>query len=289
MRIALAELAPAPRDVERNLERVDRVARAARADLVVFPELFLSGYRIGDAFHRVALERGYLSRSPLAATARAAERALGVGMPRRSEARAGEVENAAVLLRPDGSFGVQVKRYLPTYGPFEEGSVFSPTPVSVPLDLGGVKVGLEICYDAFFPEVSRELALSGAVILIAISAAPITSRRLFDKVLPARAVENAVPLVYVNRVGVEDGVVFGGGSAAWDARGEMLPSEPVAVAGLSTDESVGVIEVDLADAPRWRPFRPVLRDRAQRPGHEGGRGPLPPWTAAHLSTRGDGL
>ncbi len=289
MRIALAELAPAPREVETNLERVRRVVHAARADLVVFPELFLSGYRIGDAFHRVALDRRTLGGSPLAALARAEGRAIVLGTPLRSEERTGEVENAALLLRPDGSWEAQVKRYLPTYGPFEEGTVFTPTDESRPIRLGEQPVGLEICYDAFFPEVSRELSLAGAVLLVVISASPVTSRRLFEKVLPARAVENALPLVYVNRVGVEDGVVFGGGSALWDARGEPVPLEPVAVEGVDAPERVGLAEVDLSDAARWRPFRPVLRDRASRPGPPGPRAAPRPWTGRHPSTRGDVL
>jgi predicted amidohydrolase len=79
-------------------------------------------------------------------------------------------------------------------------------------------------------------------------------------VLPARAIENAVPLVYVNRVGVEDGVVFGGGSQSLDARGETL--DPSRTDAARSDEAVWVVEIDLEDAARWRPFRPVLRDIA---------------------------
>jgi predicted amidohydrolase len=103
--------------------------------------------------------------------------------------------------------------------------------------------------------------------LVIISAAPVTSRRLFDRVLPARAVENALPLVYVNRVGVEDGVVFGGGSQSLDARGESL--DPPTPPGPRSEEGTWVVSIDLAEAARWRPFRPVLRDiaphRAPRP------------------------
>lgn len=288
MRIALAELAPVPRDVPANVARVAAVASAVPAEVVVFPELFLTGYRIGDAFHSLALDPTTLDTSPLAAAARAAGRALIVGAPLQGPERPGEIANAVVLARPDGSVGIQVKRFLPTYGPFEEGSVFTPTETSRPLPLGPVRVGLEICYDAFFPEVSRDLALAGALLLVAVSAAPVTSRRLFEKVLPARAVENAVPVVYVNRVGVEDGIVFGGGSGAWDARGEPLAATPADVGGLGPDESVRVVEVDLTDAPRWRPFRPVLRDVAARPAARSRDRPAAP-AAAHPSTRESGL
>ncbi|MCI4331220.1 MAG: hypothetical protein L3K19_05165 [Thermoplasmata archaeon] len=265
MRLLLGELAPVPAEPARNLERIDRALSGRSVDLAVFPELFLSGYRIGDRFHRLALRHGDPSWQALQAIAGRRHCAISVGAPLASRERPGEVENAVLTVRPDGSSGSQSKRYLPSYGPFEEGSVFTPTHSGRPLEVEGQKVGFQICYDAFFPEVSRELALAGAVLLVVISASPVTSKRLFEKVLPARAVENAVPLAYVNRVGVEDGVVFGGGSVAVDARGEPAEVEWAPFPGGAAEERTGEVEIDLTDAPRWRPFRPVLRDVASRP------------------------
>jgi len=272
MRIALAELAPVPGDLEQNTARVADAAKAAHADVTVFPELFLSGYRVGDRFHRIALVEGDATGEALRSIARTERTALVVGAPVASRERRGETHNAALAVLPDGSCFVQVKRYLPTFGPFEEGVLFTPTDSSTPVGIGGHRVGLEICYDVFFPEVSRGLALDGAELLVNVSASPVTSRRLFDKLLAARAVENAFPVVYVNRVGVEDGVVFGGGSAAWDARGEPLPVTPVALPSLAPDERLVTVEIDPGEADRWRPFRPVLRDVAGRPGSP----PVPP-------------
>jgi 5-aminopentanamidase len=265
MRIALAELAPVPGDVERNVARVAEAVHAARAEVAVFPELYLSGYRVGDRFHRIALTEGDRSSEALRATARAERATIVLGAPVASRERRGEVHNAALAVGPDGSFFVQVKRYLPTFGPFEEGTLFTPTDTSRPVRVGEHPVGLEICYDVFFPEVSRQLALAGAELLVNVSASPVTSRRLFEKLLPARAVENAFPVVYVNRVGVEDGVVFGGGSGAWDARGEPIASSPVSLPSLGTDERLVVVDIDPGESARWRPFRPVLRDVASRP------------------------
>jgi len=113
--------------------------------------------------------------------------------------------------------------------------------------------------------VTRALALGGAELLVNLSASPVTSRRLFEHLLPARAVENGVGMVYVNRVGVEDGFVFGGGSGAWDLRGEPLPPTRRDMQGLEPEESVSTVEVDLSAVGRWRPFRPVLRDLSARP------------------------
>jgi len=267
MRLTLGQLAPRPADPRQNAARVAEVVRAAPSDLAVFPELFLSGYRIGDRVHGLALDPA--GNDPVTAAlvdaARAARTPLVVGAPIASANRKGEVRNAALLVRPDGTRDLQVKRYLPNFGPFEEGIPFSPTDTSRPLQVGPHRVGLQICYDVFFPEVARELALAAADLLINVSASPVTSRRLFERLLPARAVENGLPMVYVNRVGVEDGIVFGGGTGAWDHRGEAVPLETVELAGLDPEERVVRVELDLAAAGRWRPFRPVLRDVAARP------------------------
>jgi predicted amidohydrolase len=270
MEVALAELAPVVGDVSANVRRAAEVATAGTASLTVFPELFLSGYRVGDRFHRLALRPNDPRLEPLRESVRHSGRSVVLGAPVVG-LRPGEVANAVLLLRPDGTEFVQSKRYLPTYGPFEEGSVFTPTETSEPADLGEERLGLSICYDAFFPEVCRELALDGATMFVCVSAAPVTSRRLFEKVLPARAVENAAPLVYVNRVGVEDGIVFGGGSRGYDARGEPLAERPVPGLTLGADERVVSVDVDTGESARWRPFRPVLRDVAQRPGRRSER------------------
>jgi len=265
MEIALAELAPVPGDVERNVARAAEVVRAAPAALVVFPELYLTGYRVGDRFHRLAIRETEPRLTPLMEVVEGTGRSVVVGAPTVGRRR-GEVENSVLLLRPDGTRFTQGKRYLPTYGPFEEGGIFSPTETSQAAPLGPERVGLAICYDAFFPEVFRALALDGANLFVCVSAAPVTSRRLFEKVLPSRAVENAAPLVYVNRVGVEDGIVFGGGSRGYDARGEPLPERPVPNLRLGPDERVVLVDADVNEPARWRPFRTVLRDVAQRPG-----------------------
>lgn len=268
MHVLLAQLAPRRGDLEANLGRLTEVVRANPADLYVFPELFLFGYAPGDRVHRLALVEGDHPVRSMTALAQEHRTGILVGGPWRSGERPGEIHNAALLAGPDGSLQVQIKRYLPNFGPFEEATIYTPTDTSTPLALGKHRLGVEICYDAYFPEVSRDLALRAAVLLVVLSAAPVTSRSLFDKVLPARAVENACPLVYVNRVGVEDGLVFGGGSGAWDSRGEPVSAVSLRLPGATPEERLDRIEIDLEDVPRWRPFRPVLRDvaRADR-GH----------------------
>ncbi|MCI4321021.1 MAG: carbon-nitrogen hydrolase family protein [Thermoplasmata archaeon] len=269
MEVALAELAPVPGEVATNVARAVGVLNATSAPLTVLPELFLSGYRIGDRFHTIGLRPTDPRLEPLRVACRSSGRSVVLGAPTVG-ARRGEVANSVVLVRSDGTEFVQIKRYLPTYGPFEEGATFTPTDTSAAAPWGDDRLGLSICYDAFFPEVFRTLALDGATVFICVSAAPVTSGRLFGKVLPARAVENACPLVYVNRSGVEDGVVFGGGSVAYDARGEPLAERGVEGVRLGVGERLFTVEVDPTESARWRPFRPVLRDVAQRPGLRSG-------------------
>ena len=269
MRVLLGQLAPAPGDVARNLDRLAVVVRATPSDLAIFPELYLTGYRVGDRFHTLALRPGDPVTERLRSLAKEAKTTIVTGAPRASATRRGEVENIVLVVTPDGRVESQVKRYLPTFGPFEEGVFFTSTDTSTPIPIGPRSVGFEICYDTFFPEVTRQLALGGAEIVVVISASPVTSRRLFERLLPARAIENGLPVVYVNRVGVEDGMVFGGGSGAWDARGEPIAAERFDVPGLAAEESVLLVEVDPTESGRWRPFRPVLRDVTSRPGSSG--------------------
>jgi predicted amidohydrolase len=266
MRLLLAQLAPRPGDVNANIERIRSAVAAAPADLAIFPELFLSGYRVGDRIHRLALQEGDAPTAALRAIARESRATIVVGTALASTERHGELHNAAIAVRPDGEIHTQVKRYLPTFGPFEEGAHFTASDESRPVPVAARSVGLEICYDAFFPEVSRTLALAGAEVLVVISASPVTSGRLFGHLLPARAIENGFPVVYVNRVGVEDGIIFGGGSGAWDARGETIEPTSVAAPDLAAEERLLQVEIDPLESARWRPFRPVLRDVAARPG-----------------------
>jgi predicted amidohydrolase len=248
-----------------NLDRIDAVLEGEHPDAAVFPELFLSGYRSGDAFAQLAIRPGDPVVERLTEIAHRRGTTIITGAPVASPERAGEVHNAALLVPPEGPLLWQIKRYLPTFGPFEEGLFFSPTDHSYPLEVGPLRYGLAICYDVFFPEVFRALALGGAQLLVVISASPVTSKRLFERLLPARAIENGLPVVYVNRVGVEDGVVFGGGSGAWSVRGEPLELERRTPAKAEDEEATFLVEIDLGEAKRYRPFRPVLRDVAARP------------------------
>jgi predicted amidohydrolase len=116
------------------------------------------------------------------------------------------------------------------------------------------RLGLMVCYDMFFPELAKLESLMGAQVLVNISASPTTSRPSFQRVMPARAVENGVFLAYANMVGVHGSLVFGGGSVIYGPRGDAL------VSAKELEEDVVEHEVDFADIEVARRFRPLLRD-----------------------------
>ena len=258
MRLALAEVKPQPRKVAENLRALDEaMSQVPSADLVAFPELFLTGYALGDAFHRLALRKDSKELSTLAEIAQRQGKWIVTGAPVESPTRRGEVWNAAVVVGPQGEMQVNGKRYLPNFGPFEEGLQFTPADAALVVETPFGRIGTLICYEVFFPEVARKLALQGADLLLAISASPVTSRTLFAKLIPARAIENATGFGYVNRVGVEDSMVFDGGSQFCDPKGEVLEPE---VHPLPDGQRILEYDVPLEEYSRYRPSRPVLRD-----------------------------
>ncbi len=264
LRLTLVEAAPVRGDLAENLRRVQAILRdGPEADLVVFPELFLSGYRVGDRLSRMALGPTSPELEGLSTSVREKGCWLLLGAPWAPAERPGEVLNVALVFSPEGFQGTRTKRYLPTFGPFEEGVLFSAGGRSEVLPTPWGRWGVEICYDTFFPEVSRDLARGGAVLLVVLSASPVTSRPLFERLLPARAIENGLSVAFCNRTGVEDGLVFAGGSGVWDVRGNLVGAE---VTELGPEARLLTYRLDMNEPARWRPFRPVLRDLSEPPG-----------------------
>ena len=273
MKVALAQLSPALADKAKNLRKLERVVARSHADLVLAGDLFLTGYRARDAVARLA--------EPLDGPAVTAVREMaedhGVhivfGMPEREAGRR-RLFNSSVLVAPDGRAVAYRKVYPANFGPFEEGLYFGRGDALALVDTKLGKIGLLICYDTFFPELAKAYALQGADLLAIISAAPATSKAFFDRILPARAIENALPVLYTNLVGTELNVVFQGGTQAIGPRAEDL--------GKAKDfvEDTVVADLDLRDVKTARTFRPTLRDTRKEmweavappvPVHEAGR------------------
>ena len=253
MKAALAQLDPTVGDKAKNLKKLERAVVGAKADLLLAGELFLTGYMARDAFAQLAEPLD--GPSVGAVQAIAAEHGTHVlfGMPER-DAGTQRLFNSAVLVAPDGKVAAYRKVYPANFGPFEEGLYFARGEDLTIVDTKIGRIALLICYDSFFPELAKAYAIEGAQLLAIISASPATSKPFFDKILPARAIENAMPLVYTNLVGTELNIVFQGGTQAIGPRGETL--------GRAEDfvESTVLADVDLRDVSTARTFRPTLRD-----------------------------
>jgi len=253
MKVALAQLAPRLRDKEANLAAIERTVARSGADLVAFGELFLTGYMARDEFTRLAETVPGPATERVARTAEEHGAHVLFGMPER-DPRTRHLYNVSVLVAPDGAVHRYRKIHPANFGPFEEGLYFGRGREPVVAETGIGRIGLLICYDTFFPELAKACALRGADVLAIVSAAPATSKPLFDKVLPARAIENSVFVLYTNLVGTELNMVFQGGTQAIGPRGEDL--------GRARDFKEGVVkaDLDLRQIGPARELRPTMRD-----------------------------
>ena len=175
-------------------------------------------------------------------------------MPELSENTQATLHNTAVLVSPKGIVGKYRKMYLPTHSVFEEKRYFRPgyQPAVFSTNLG--KIGLIICYDIFFPEVTRLARLEGAQLIVCISASPGVRRSFFEVLTTARAMENTAYLAFVNLAGIEDGLQFWGGSRLLAPNGRILCQAKY------DEEDFVVHEVDYADMRSIEPFVPTLKD-----------------------------
>jgi predicted amidohydrolase len=255
--IALAQIDCKVGDKDYNIGNIEqKVKDAGRqgANIVVFPELTLTGYSIRDLAYELAEPIPGPSVNRLVGIAKKERMYVVCGMPERSGRAQAVLYNTAMLLGPEGYIGKYQKMYLPTHSIFEEKRYFRPgnrTPV-FQTSIG--KVGLLVCYDIFFPEVSRILRLKGAQLIICISASPSRRRRFFEVLTTARAIENTAFLAYVNLVGVEDGLQFWGGSRL------IAPNGTILAQARYDEEDLVVVSIDLADLKRTEIFVPTLRD-----------------------------
>jgi NAD+ synthase len=282
--IALAQLNPRVGDVAGNLARVRRARdRAAElgADLVVFSELVLVGYPPEDLVLRPALvdaaagalrelERESASGGP----------ALVVTLPWRAD---GCLHNAAALVA-DGRSEFRFKYELPNYGVFDEKRVFKPGPLPAPIPFRGVRLGVPICEDVWFPTVCEHLRRAGAEILLVPNGSPFEVDKFEERLELARSrtSESRAPLAYINQVGGQDELVFDGGSFVMNADGSLahrLPffREAIVLTTWEKDGNglrcVGHVPSDVPEPPRLETIYSAmmlgLRDYVRKNGFKG--------------------
>jgi len=226
-RLALAQVNPTVGDIKGNTALV-RAARATAARdgaaLVAFPELVLTGYPPEDLVLRPSLLAAVEDAlDALKADTADGGPALLVTAPTRTD---GTVYNAVFLLADGKVLAVRTKHELPNYGVFDEKRVFTAGPLPAPIEFRGLKLGVPICEDIWFPTVSKALADSD--ILIVPNGSPFELGKVGQRLELARerAAETGLPVVYLNQIGGQDELVFDGGSFVVDAQGTLVAALP---------------------------------------------------------------
>ena len=218
LRIALAQLDPIMGDIEGNLAKAHAArAEAAGADLILYPELFITGYPPED----LVLKRALQDEARAAVEALARDTADGgpavlIGTPWREE---GQLYNAVAVLDEGRVVARTFKRDLPNYGVFDEKRLFTPGPLTGPLAVRGVRLGIPICEDIWTSEVVECLAETGGEIMLVPNGSPFEAGKedVRLNLVAARVSEAGRPLVYLNQVGGQDELVFDGASLVVNA------------------------------------------------------------------------
>ncbi len=265
LRIALAQLAPRLGDLEANLETHRRTladARAQHADLVIFPELGLTGYLLQDLNAEVAMRLD----DPRLAALVAETAGLSAVISFVEESADHRLFIAAALVEDGALVHVHRKVFLPTYGLFDERRFFAAGSAVRATDSRlGVRVGMAICEDFWHLAVPDLLALDGAQLLINVSSSPgrdvaaanevgLGTATSWRTMMRAYAQLTTSFVVFVNRVGLDESFSFWGGSEVIGPSGTTIFQAPL------FDEGLFLVEVDLADLRRERIALPLLRD-----------------------------
>ena len=227
--IALAQLDCTVGDIAANAQKV-RVARAKAAtmgaDLVMFSELFLSGYSPEDLVLKPAFQEACRSAcDELARETADGGPAILLGLPWGEN---GLVYNACALLNAGRIEAVRFKVDLPNYGVFDEKRVFAAGPMPGPIVFRGVRIGIPICEDIWGPDPVECLTETGGEILLVPNASPYQRDKndVRLNVAMARVKESGLPLVYLNQVGGQDELVFDGASFVLNADGALAAQLP---------------------------------------------------------------
>jgi len=261
--VAVAQVSPRLGDVNANLALYEERVRAARgqgADLVVFPELSLTGYFLKDMVSTVALPLDAPEVKKLKDLSRKGGLVAGL-VEETSDYR---FYNSAVYFEDGEIVHVHRKVYLPTYGLFDEGRYFARGDSIRSFDSKFGRSAILICEDMWHPSTMYVAALDHALTIFCPSTSPLrglnddqqqdNNARYWEQLNAFYAPTFSVSIVYANRVGFEDGVGFWGGSEILDAAGTRLAKAQY------YEEDLIVSEINLKNARRQRVMSPMLRD-----------------------------
>jgi predicted amidohydrolase len=257
--VALAQISTCPGQLSHNLAKHLEMARRAReagARLVIFPELSVTGYLLAHGVHELAMEGDDPRLAPLLEASR--DITMIVGAPLRL--RGGGIANAALLLEGGEIRDVHAKLYLPTYGMFDEGRYFVPGQRGVAVTCALGRFGILVCEDAWHLSSAVFLARQDVDAFAIVAGGPTeldagtqaAGARRWHAIVTAIGATLATPVFFANRCGWEEGVMFGGGSWAVDARGSALVEPAPALA-----ESLVLARLSFAAARHVRSLNPI--------------------------------
>lgn len=254
MQISLFQMQPISAEVELNLQKIERASRVAAemgADLLVAPELALTGYALGKDFSAVAEPRDGASIGRLQEMAEQQGLAIVAGFAEQAD---GVVYNSAVIVRPNDTAVFYRKCHL--YGSVEKAAFAPGGEAPGVFSIGGLKAGMLICYDVEFPEMVRGLALQGADLVIVPTALPAgkSARHVAQMVVPSRAMENQVFIAYSDLCGTE-------GKLSYEGRSVVVAPDGEGLARAGHDETLLFASIDTAAYEACRKENPYLTDR----------------------------
>jgi predicted amidohydrolase len=264
LKLALAQIATTLGDVEANLEKhlqLIKKARSLGADLVLFPELSLTGYLLQDLVPSVA--RTASADDPIFKHLLRASKNVDLVVGFVDEDSRHRFYIASAYLSAGRVLHVHHKVYLPTYGLFDEGRFFAPGDSIRAFDTRFGRAGLLICEDFWHAAPPYLLWLDGADLMLFASASPGRGLNAGEKLEPAWWAESvnqsyanlfASFVAHTNRVGFEDGLSFWGGATVFDPNGKALAHGPY------HEEGITIADLDLAQIRRTRARMPLLRD-----------------------------
>ena len=255
MRIALLQFQAEAGNVTANLATIDKAAREARAAgaaLLIAPELAVTGYGAGDAITAMAEPRDGRQVAALRASARTNDIAILAGFAERD---GDTVYNSAVFVDGDRT-SVYRKAFL--YGGYEKGLFAAPAPQSCIVELGGLKVGVLICYDVEFPENVRRLAQAGADLVAVPTALPASEHAAFiaRNVIAVRAFENQVHVAYADHCGDDKNFAYAGLS-------HVAAPDGATLSAAGTEPCLLIADIDLEAYAAAREVNPYLDDLRQ--------------------------
>ena len=246
MKVALCQLLSEAGSVGKNTKAVIEALNSDDADFFVFPEMFLTDYSFRD-FGSVKDDMEDALKRILSVTTEKGCTAI-VGGPRYSD---DGVYNTAYVISDKVAWYDKIN--LPNFSPFSERESFLSGTRPYMFEKDGFTFGVIICYDIFFPELTKMYAMNGADAVICISASPVTSKVPFERVIPARAVESTVYMIFVNNIGMRGKMEFFGKSRC------LTPTGDISVI-LDHDPAVRTVELTKDDIQFARSQRPTLAD-----------------------------